>query len=506
MLLQATRAGQRQLRSAALHHARAVLLPTAAGASCLPARPVTAACAGCVDAAPSRRLTTSTHALSAGAASSSSADASNVPGGVSSLPPDLASLARGMLSGDRLALSRAITVIESTHPRHIRHAQQLLAALAVERQHREAQQKAAAAAGSPAADAPAATAEPLSKEAREEAALRAPRSLRIGISGPPGVGKSTFIEALGRFLLSQGHRLAVLSIDPSSHVSGGSILGDKTRMAELARHPQAYVRPSPSKCVLGGVAAATYDTLLLCEHAGFSLVIVETVGVGQSEVSVHAMVDLMVLLAQPGGGDELQGMKKGLVELIDLVVVNKADGDMLAAARHTKLDYVHALQLNTRRKKDTDWKPQVKLCSSINQIQGQSVHPSPHDQTAEEAAELASQASAAGASGSSSAAAGPAASASRQQSQLRDIWSPCARSTSGRGDPSATCTCAARSRQIPCSGRRSATTWPRGYSTAWARWTASDPCSSSCTRRRSSSSTRTRPLHHPPRRRCPLQK
>jgi len=328
-----------------------------------------------------------------------------------------------MLSGDRLALSRAITVIESTHPRHIRHAQQLLAALAVERQHREAQQKAAAAAGSPAADAPAATAEPLSKEAREEAALRAPRSLRIGISGPPGVGKSTFIEALGRFLLSQGHRLAVLSIDPSSHVSGGSILGDKTRMAELARHPQAYVRPSPSKCVLGGVAAATYDTLLLCEHAGFSLVIVETVGVGQSEVSVHAMVDLMVLLAQPGGGDELQGMKKGLVELIDLVVVNKADGDMLAAARHTKLDYVHALQLNTRRKKDTDWKPQVKLCSSINQIQGQSVHPSPHDQTAEEAAELASQASAAGASGSSSAAAGPAASASRQQSQLRDIWS-----------------------------------------------------------------------------------
>jgi putative protein kinase ArgK-like GTPase of G3E family len=176
------------------------------------------------------------------------------------------------------------------------------------------------------------------------------------------------------------------------------------------------------------VAAATYDTLLLCEHAGFSLVLVETVGVGQSEVSVHAMVDLLVLLAQPGGGDELQGMKKGLVELIDLVVVNKADGALRDAARHTKLDFVHALQLNTRRKKDTDWKPLVKLCSSINQVQGmsQSVHPAPHDRTEAEAAEL----------GSALTSSSPVSSSatSRQAEQLRSIWhAMCSFDTWARG-------------------------------------------------------------------------
>jgi len=166
--------------------------------------------------------------------------------------------------------------------------------------------------------------------------------------------------------------------------------------------------------------AATYDSILLCEHAGFSLVLVETVGVGQSEVSVHSMVDLLILLVQPGGGDELQGMKKGLVELIDLVVVNKADGELLSAARHTKLDYAHALQLNTRRKKDTDWKPTVKLCSSIHETGGKHHNASQHAVPREDAA------AAAGASSP--------ATASRQQQQLRDIWlSVCAFDEWARG-------------------------------------------------------------------------
>lgn len=171
-----------------------------------------------------------------------------------------------------------------------------------------------------------------------------------------------------------------MSIDPSSHVSGGSILGDKTRMLELSRNENAYVRPSPSRCVLGGVGAHTFDAILLCEAAGFDLVFVETVGVGQSEVSVADMVDMLILLVQPGGGDELQGMKKGIVELIDLIVVNKADGPLLTNARHTKMEYMHALQLNTRRKKETDWKPLVRLCSSVSESSaaGQSDYSHPH--------------------------------------------------------------------------------------------------------------------------------
>jgi len=207
--------------------------------------------------------------------------------------------------------------------------------------------------------------------------------------------------------LSLGHRLAVLTIDPSSHVTGGSILGDKTRMLELSRTPGAFVRPSPSKCVLGGVASNTFDTILLCEHAGFDLVFVETVGVGQSEVSVGDMVDLVVLLVQPGGGDELQGMKKGIVELIDLVVVNKADGALIANARHTKLEYMHALQLNTRRKKETDWKPLVKLCSSANESVGTSSgSATAHPQVAPESAP----------------ALGAPTAEQKQRAQLSEIW------------------------------------------------------------------------------------
>lgn len=209
------------------------------------------------------------------------------------------------------------------------------------------------------------------------------------------MGKSTFIEALGSYLLTLGHRLAVLSIDPSSHVSGGSILGDKTRMTNLSRSPNAYVRPSPSRCVLGGVGSDTFEAILLCESAGFDLVLVETVGVGQSEVAVSNMVDVMLLLVQPGGGDELQGMKKGIVESADIVVVNKADGALIPNARHTKLEYMHALQLSTRRKRESDWKPRVLLCSSVSEtaqqlhvVEGR-VQPAPTQQQASQAGEAA---------------------------------------------------------------------------------------------------------------------
>ena len=158
-------------------------------------------------------------------------------------------------------------------------------------------------------------------------------AIRVGITGPPGVGKSSFIETLGMSLVASGQSLAVLAIDPSSPVSGGSILGDKTRMERLAREPKAYIRPTPSGGTLGGVAHRTREAILICEAAGFDVVIVETVGVGQSEVEVRSMVDLFAVLLQPGAGDELQGLKKGVLELADVLVVNKADGEQRAAAR-----------------------------------------------------------------------------------------------------------------------------------------------------------------------------
>jgi LAO/AO transport system kinase len=164
-------------------------------------------------------------------------------------------------------------------------------------------------------------------------------SLRLGISGPPGVGKSTFIEAFGLHAISLGHRLAVLAVDPSSAVSGGSILGDKTRMEVLARNPRAFIRPSPAGRTLGGVARRTHESMLLCEAAGFDVVMIETVGVGQSETMVADMTDVLILLLQPGGGDELQGIKRGIMELAAIVVVNKADGALRAAAEQTALDY-----------------------------------------------------------------------------------------------------------------------------------------------------------------------
>ncbi len=249
-------------------------------------------------------------------------------------------LVSGVLSGDRIALSRAITLIESNRSDHRRQSADVM--------RRVLSATAAAAGGTaPAPGTP-------------------PRSIRIGISGPPGVGKSTFIESFGMYLVGLGHRVAVLSIDPSSTRTGGSILGDKTRMINLSRHPSAYVRPSPSRGTLGGVAADTSESVVLCESGGFDVVLVETVGVGQSEVSVRDCCDMVMLLVSPGGGDELQGMKKGIVEIADLIVVNKADTAMLSVARDTKVEYAHALALNRRSYPGgVQWTPPVRLCSSL---------------------------------------------------------------------------------------------------------------------------------------------
>ena len=238
--------------------------------------------------------------------------------------PDPVALAAAIRAGDRRALARAITLIESSREDHRRAAEALL-----------------------------------------ETALRpAPTgSIRLGISGVPGVGKSTFIEALGRHIIGAGHRLAVLAIDPSSRRGGGSILGDKTRMPELARNDAAFIRPSPAGGTLGGVARRTRETLLLCEAAGFDVVIVETVGIGQSETAVADMVDMFVLLMLPGGGDELQGIKKGVVELADLILVNKADGEFAPAAQRAVADYRGALRL--LRPASSHWKPEVLAVSAL---------------------------------------------------------------------------------------------------------------------------------------------
>jgi LAO/AO transport system kinase len=232
-------------------------------------------------------------------------------------------LVEGIRSGDRRALARAITLCESTRPDHRAEAEAVLAALL-----------------------------PASGGA-----------LRIGISGSPGVGKSTFIEALGLHVVRHGHRLAVLAVDPTSVRTGGSILGDKTRMTELTRHPDVFVRPSPGGTQLGGVARRTPEAILLCEAFGSDVVIVETIGVGQSEVTVSDMVDLFCLLVSPGGGDELQGLKRGITELADLVVVNKADGDLAAAAGRAQSDYANALHL--MRPRWRAWSPQVLACSAL---------------------------------------------------------------------------------------------------------------------------------------------
>ncbi len=189
------------------------------------------------------------------------------------------------------------------------------------------------------------------------------KSLRIGISGIPGVGKSTFIEAFGLYLLQQGKKVAVLAVDPSSPLRGGSILGDKTRMEALSRESNAYIRPSPSEGALGGVAQKTRETMLLCEAAGYDIILVETVGVGQSEYEVAAMVDFFLVLMIPNAGDELQGIKRGIMELADALVINKADGESVSLAQKTQSHYQNAFHLI---KQGGFWSPRVETCSALN--------------------------------------------------------------------------------------------------------------------------------------------
>jgi LAO/AO transport system kinase len=197
----------------------------------------------------------------------------------------------------------------------------------------------------------------------EQLTPSAGNSVRIGISGVPGVGKSTFIEALGNYVADLGHRVAVLAVDPSSAITGGSILGDKTRMETLSRREDVFIRPSPAGGTLGGVTRRTRESMLICEAAGFDVIFVETVGVGQSETAVADMTDMFLLMLLPGGGDDLQGIKRGIMELADLVIVNKADGDLAATARHSASDYLSALKLLHPRTRD--WRVPVKTCSAL---------------------------------------------------------------------------------------------------------------------------------------------
>ena len=236
---------------------------------------------------------------------------------------DLAALSAAVAGGDRRALARAITRAESTRPEHRRDAEALIEALLP----------------------------------------RTGGGVRIAISGPPGAGKSTFIERFGRDGIARGRRIAVLAVDPASKRGGGAILGDKTRMADLARLEAAFIRPSSAGLAQGGVARRTREAILLCEAAGFDTVIVETVGVGQSETAVADMTDLFVLLLSPAAGDELQGLKRGIVELADLVLVNKADGALVDAARHTVADYANALRL--LRANFPGWQVPVRAVSAL---------------------------------------------------------------------------------------------------------------------------------------------
>ena len=240
---------------------------------------------------------------------------------------DIPELAAQIAAGNRRALARAITLVESARPDHRAQAVALLETLTRAHPAREA--------------------------------------LRIGLSGTPGVGKSTFIESLGLMLTGQGLRVAVLAVDPSSARTGGSILGDKTRMELLSRDPRAFIRPSPSRTHLGGVARRTREAVALCEAAGFDVVLIETVGVGQSETVVADLSDLFVLLLAPAGGDELQGVKRGIMEVADLIVVNKADGDLKPAAQRTRADYAGALRLLRARPQDPPGFPKALTASAL---------------------------------------------------------------------------------------------------------------------------------------------
>ncbi|MBX3044562.1 MAG: methylmalonyl Co-A mutase-associated GTPase MeaB [Candidatus Kapabacteria bacterium] len=231
---------------------------------------------------------------------------------------------RGVLESNTVILSKAITLIESNNEKHTELTQSVI----------------------------------------KELLPYSGKSVRIGITGPPGAGKSTFIESLGMFLCKNGFKVAVLAVDPSSTVSGGSILGDKTRMEYLSREHHAYIRPSPSGGTLGGVARKTRETILVCEAAGYDVILIETIGVGQSEVTVRSMVDFFLLLLLPGSGDELQGIKKGVVELADSIVINKAEGNYKDRANLTKASYSNALRLLTSATEG--WIPKAMTCSALN--------------------------------------------------------------------------------------------------------------------------------------------
>ena len=237
---------------------------------------------------------------------------------------DIERMARELRAGQRVVLSRAITLIESKRADHRR------------------------------------TAAALTQELLKDTG----KAVRLGITGAPGVGKSTLIEALGSMLTAQNRKVAVLAVDPSSRRTGGSILADKTRMAKLANDERAFIRPSPASGTLGGVAARTRETMLLCEAAGYDVILVETVGVGQSEVAVADMTDFFLVLALPGAGDELQALKKGVVELADMIAVNKADGDNVARAKLAAAEYSAALHILTPR--SPNWSPPVITCSALS--------------------------------------------------------------------------------------------------------------------------------------------
>ncbi len=232
-------------------------------------------------------------------------------------------LVRGVLQGDKMSLSRAITLIESTNESDRAKAEHLIQKCLGRDQH----------------------------------------SIRIGITGVPGVGKSTFIEAFGRQLTSLDYKVAVLTVDPSSSLSKGSILGDKTRMPQLVQEPKAFIRPTPSGTALGGVARRTREAMTLCEAAGFTIILIETVGVGQSEVAVHSMVDFFLLLQLAGAGDELQGIKRGIIEMADAVAINKADGNNIKEASKARLAFEKALHLYPP--KSNGWQPRVVTCSAL---------------------------------------------------------------------------------------------------------------------------------------------
>ncbi len=237
--------------------------------------------------------------------------------------PSATELIKGILAKNRTALSRAITLVESTNPLHLQKANEII----------------------------------------QKCLPYANNSVRIGITGVPGVGKSTFIETFGTFLTSQRKNIAVLAVDPSSTLTRGSILGDKTRMEELVKDDNAFIRPSPSGSSLGGVARKTRETIILCEAAGFDTILIETVGVGQSETAVHSMVDFFLLLKLAGAGDELQGIKRGIMEMADAIVINKADGDNLKSAKIAKVEFNRALHLYPP--KESGWQPKVLLASAL---------------------------------------------------------------------------------------------------------------------------------------------